>query len=1151
MFSRVLCQPSVRRMLSYMLLLLAGLPIHAASAADFTIGGISDAAVEEFTAYTSPFPDFQPVAGGNGISGNLTWSLVTDPLSTDYATLKELPFFNNMGSDLAIGLWITFNITTVAAPFSVDPVTGRVSLPPQTYQDSGNNTYHVILMATDNAGSKAALHWKVDITEKAGVSLELYGISNSTLLEKSAYQSATPYIVGSPLGDVTYSLAGADAAQFSVESSSGVVSMLPKNYTPASDANADNIYEITLVATDEADNQAMLSWTITLEELPAGHTFTLTGISDEQVYENNDYTSATPVISGKHNKPVSFVLQGEDAQFFTVNSSTGVVSLTEPLDFENPVDFTSDNQYQLTLVATDNAGDTASLSWTVSIIDLPARNFSITAKNDQIQEGNAYTSTAPAINGSYWPTLVYSIAGQENCSDPAYVATDDACLFTIDASTGIVSMTAKAHATPEDINADNIYQITVQATDREDTTQSVIWTVRVTFSLIKDSDGDGVYDTYELAEGTDPFNASDYQYVYNFGTPDATSIDADADGISNIDESNGLEPYGDNNNDGLPNYLDPFDRGDGQAALCTIKIISNYPDLDGNPSNKAVCDTQYGLDPDYDRDQDGLANFRDNDSDGDAIPDVIEGGMYRPDNTSGIPLDSDSDGIPDYLDSDSDGDGIPDIMENHSFSHISNPENIADVFHVSKGTGVSTLFNGTFIAQNFSEQRLQQAILNNQWLANFDGDGLPNYRDTDSDDDGIPDILEGTVSGSDLYASVITRPALTDSNSNHIADIFDVAFTLGEDTNSSGIDDRFDAAITGGDDANSNGIDDRYETVAAQALRINSSLSFIDRIALAPKTSGIGNPDFLKLDSDHDCISDSVEVGSTGIMITDTASNTISLGIDSAFTACFDEIDVNGEPRLQFKDYSCLLDSDGDGVPDFRDLDSDNDGLMDVDEARTTTLDIDRDGMCDNPSAAGALISDAASLLDSDGDNTPDYLDLTSDGATQDVTFVDPALNPADYDANGRILPTADADIDGIDDIVDTDPANFGMLPIDCEDPANDENPACVETPPVDCDAEPEHPDCYTPPEYCDNPDNADLPECQETPDYCDLDPNLPECMPPEPPNCNVDFSHPLCLDPNTNPQNGKIKTNERGSAGMALLTMMLAVWFVRRRITA
>jgi carboxypeptidase D len=77
------------------------------------------------------------------------------------------------------------------------------------------------------------------------------------------------------------------------------------------------------------------------------------------------------------------------------------------------------------------------------------------------------------------------------------------------------------------------------------------------------------------------------------------------------------------------------------------------------------------------------------DSDGDGIPDAIEG--------SG---DADGDGIPNWLDLDSDGDGIPDATEG---------------------------------------------------VADIDSDGVPNFLDLDSDGDGSPDYVEFFLAHTDPY----------------------------------------------------------------------------------------------------------------------------------------------------------------------------------------------------------------------------------------------------------------------------------------------------------------------------------------------------------------------------------------------------------------
>ncbi len=59
-----------------------------------------------------------------------------------------------------------------------------------------------------------------------------------------------------------------------------------------------------------------------------------------------------------------------------------------------------------------------------------------------------------------------------------------------------------------------------------------------------------------------------------------------------------------------------------------------------------------------DLDGDGIPNYADTDSDGDGTPDSVERGP------SGLtPRDTDHDGVPDFLDTDSDGDGLTDAVE--------------------------------------------------------------------------------------------------------------------------------------------------------------------------------------------------------------------------------------------------------------------------------------------------------------------------------------------------------------------------------------------------------------------------------------------------------------------------------------------------------
>ena len=82
----------------------------------------------------------------------------------------------------------------------------------------------------------------------------------------------------------------------------------------------------------------------------------------------------------------------------------------------------------------------------------------------------------------------------------------------------------------------------------------------------------------------------------------------------------------------------------------------------GSPVDTALPDADADGIPDSvegeeDLDGDGTPNYRDDDSDGDCILDVVEAGGR------GELLDSDGDGQPDYLDTDSDNNGVFDAVE--------------------------------------------------------------------------------------------------------------------------------------------------------------------------------------------------------------------------------------------------------------------------------------------------------------------------------------------------------------------------------------------------------------------------------------------------------------------------------------------------------
>ncbi|QXP66531.1 T9SS type A sorting domain-containing protein [Polaribacter sp. AHE13PA] len=131
-----------------------------------------------------------------------------------------------------------------------------------------------------------------------------------------------------------------------------------------------------------------------------------------------------------------------------------------------------------------------------------------------------------------------------------------------DAMTGISTTSAKVNTATN----------TQDQVDDNTTTDSP----SVSFNVLRDYDGDGIADIYD--------------------------IDDDNDGVLDVDETGtgGLNPLADDDSDGVPAYLDDDD------------------------ANAAIGDDDTEVQSIFDQDNDGIPNHLDLDSDGDGCPDAIE-----------------------------------------------------------------------------------------------------------------------------------------------------------------------------------------------------------------------------------------------------------------------------------------------------------------------------------------------------------------------------------------------------------------------------------------------------------------------------------------------------------------------------------------------
>jgi len=231
-----------------------------------------------------------------------------------------------------------------------------------------------------------------------------------------------------------------------------------------------------------------------------------------------------------------------------------------------------------------------------------------------------------------------------------------------------------------------------------------------------------------LDEGTDDADSD--------GAPNSTDPDSDGDGINDVDEAGDRDCFThpiDTDGDGVPDFLDRDANNDGVDDM-----------------TQRTTDT----------DSDGTPDYRDDDVDGDGISNVIEAGA-----DAAHPVDTDSDGTTDVFDLDSDGDSIPDQLES-SF----------DTDHDGMGNYIDLDADGDSVPDadeagdaDIGTPPVACAAEINPVTGMIMADGLPDYRDTDSDNDGLSDGVERAIG---------TNPCLLDTDMDGIDDLAEGAYEL-------------------------------------------------------------------------------------------------------------------------------------------------------------------------------------------------------------------------------------------------------------------------------------------------------------------------------------------------------------------------------------
>ena len=495
-----------------------------------------------------------------------------------------------------------------------------------------------------------------------------------------------------------------------------------------------------------------------------------------------------------------------------------------------------------------------------------------------------------------------------------------------------------------------------------------------------DQDGDGLPDAYDANAGGVAISNPDSD---NDGLKDAIDLDADNDGIPDVVEATGTDVNGDGiadnyvdtDGDGFNDVVDGDVGNDGAENTANATVLTGADtDADGIPNSYPADDT----------DGDGILDHLDLDSDNDGLPDVVEAGG----------TDTDGDGVADnYVDGDNDG--FNDTVDG-------DPDNSLPIGTDTPDTNTANALQLTNADSDTDGQP------NGYPEGDTDGDGYLDHLDLDADNDGIQDIVEAGGA---------------DDNGDGFVDNFDPAtgtYDAGTDDDNDGFSNYYDSDVDNNGTTGDAGTDPMITTTADVNLDGTPDNGFVEG-----DLDGDNIPNHLDLDADNDGILDVVEASVTDANNDGIADDALTNDLDGngwsnsydgenggAATVQTTDSDNNG-----FPDSYDTENQDSHGLPNFLDIDADNDGIVDNSEGQAThnyiapdNADADGDGIDDAYDAVVGFGGAGLTPENTDWSDLPDYLDLDTDN-----------------DGEADVIEGHDTNADGVVDGSDTPVANTGL----------------------------------------------------------------------------------------------------------------------------
>ena len=331
-----------------------------------------------------------------------------------------------------------------------------------------NNEYLVTVVATDDQGREGTLDATVTVTE-VPEGPEITSPSGQTEFthDENVDRVVATFTARDPeepaSGIARWSLAGSDAGDLTITDTSqqtgrNTAELTFRNtpdYDSPADSNRDNEYLVTIRAYDQGNRYGSLDVKIAVID-ENEHAPVVTGSQTLSFRENTTTTTRLYRYQARdvdRGAVIAWSLEGDDRDDFAIDE--GALTFNEEPDYEDPADDNEDNEYEITVVASDGTY---------------RGTLDVTIMVTGVNEGPEITGPTTRTVAENFEDMVATYTGE----DPEDTTADitrwsvtgrDGGDFTINEDGELTFRNPPDFERPADSNRDNQYEVTVRASD--------------------------------------------------------------------------------------------------------------------------------------------------------------------------------------------------------------------------------------------------------------------------------------------------------------------------------------------------------------------------------------------------------------------------------------------------------------------------------------------------------------------------------------------------------------------------------------------------------------------------------------------------------------------------------------------------------------